>query len=248
LLVGIGESLFGGPPAGITLGFRNTGSATSPRFIHDSTLVVGIPDVGLNSYPTLKDIDGDRDFDLLIGRDLASLVYFRNTGTTTSPVWTANSTTFAGVEATTYWKQPTFCDIDRDGDFDLTYGTSDGTLYFYENIGTPTTPQFQFRPSYFAVIRIDGNGATVSLADFDDDGDFDMVSGDWLGKFQYFRNDGTRFGPRFTKTTASFSSIDVGLYSSPVFVDLDGDGDKDIVAGALVIQRLWTSTEMVIMI
>jgi hypothetical protein len=233
MLVGIGESLLGGPTPGITVGFRNTGSRTSPQFAQDATLVTGIPDIGLNSYPILKDIDGDSDVDLLLGRDLQSLVYFRNTGNATNPVWTGNSTTFNVVEATTYWKQPTLFDLDKDGDYDLTYGTSDGTIFYYENAGTATAPLYQYRSTYFPVIRTDGNGATASLADFDNDGDFDLMSGDWLGRLQYFRNDGTRFAPRFTKTTSSFTSLDLGSYSAPTFVDLDGDGDKDIVCGAL---------------
>ena len=233
LLVGIGESLFGGPTPGITMGFRNIGSPSSPQFVQDSTLVIGIPDIGLNSYPALKDVDGDGDFDLLLGRDLATLVYFRNTGTPTGPTWTQNSTTFSGVEGTTYWKDPTFTDIDRDGDYDLIYGTSDGTLYVYENTGTPTSPQFVYNPSYFGVVRISGNASTVSLGDFDNDGDMDMISGDWLGRFQYFRNDGSPLRPSFTKATATFSTLDAGSYSSPVFMDIDGDGDLDIVSGAL---------------
>ncbi len=233
LLVGIGESLFGGPEPGLTFGFRNTGSRTAPQFALDAALVAGIPDIGRNSYPTLKDIDGDSDLDLLLGRDLATLVYYRNTGSVANPVWTGNSTTFNSVEGATYWKQPVLFDLDKDGDFDLTYGTSDGTMYYYENTGTSTAPQFQYRPTYFPVIRTDGNGATSSLADFDNDGDFDLMSGDWLGRLQYFRNDGTRFAPRFTKTTSSFTSIDVGSYSTPTFVDLDGDNDKDVVSGAL---------------
>jgi hypothetical protein len=233
LLVGIGESLFGGPPAGVTFGFRNTGSRLMARFTFDSTLVFGIPDIGLNSYPTLIDIDNDGDNDLLLGRDLATLVHYRNTGSPASPTWTLNTTTFFVVEGTTYWKNPTLVDIDRDGDFDLVYGTSDGTLYTYLNIGSVSSPQFQYNAGYFPVIRISGNGATVSLADFDNDNDLDFVSGDWLGRFQYFRNDGTAHLPRFTPATASFSTLDAGSYSSPVFVDLDGDTDQDIVSGAL---------------
>ncbi|HCY74376.1 MAG TPA: hypothetical protein DHV28_00510 [Ignavibacteriales bacterium] len=232
LFMGIGESLLGGPDAGITMGFRNTGSSSAPVFTLDNTLVTGIPDIGLNAYPTFADLDNDEDYDLLYGRDLQTLVYYKNTGTKQNPVWTQNTTTFNGVESTTYWKNPTFSDLDFDGDFDLIYGTDAGVLYVYRNIGNVTTPSFQYYPDYFKIIKLNAGGATVSLADFDGDGDNDLLSGDWLGKFNYFRNDGTPLKPIFNKITTSFSSLTVNSYSTPVFVDIDKDGDYDIVSGA----------------
>ena len=233
LFVGIGESLLGGPDAGITMGFRNTGTPSVPYFTLDNSLVTGIPDIGLNSYPTFADLDNDEDYDLLLGRDLQTLVYYRNTGTKLSPIWTANTTTFSGVESTTYWKNPTFSDLDYDGDFDLIYGTDGGVLYVYRNIGTVTTPSFQYYPDYFKIIKLSGGSATVSLKDYDGDGDNDLLSGDWLGKFNYFRNDGTSLKPIFNQVTTSFSNLTVNSYSSPVFVDIDKDNDYDIVSGAL---------------
>ncbi|MCX8011333.1 MAG: VCBS repeat-containing protein [Ignavibacteria bacterium] len=233
LFVGIGESLFGGPTPGTTIGFRNVGNKFSPQFVRDNTLVSAIPDVGLNSYPAFADLNSDGDFDLLIGRDLSSFMYYENTGGPTYPIWSRNTSLFASIELKTYWKNPTFCDLDGDGDLDLIYGTSDGTIYFYSNIGTPANPTFQLNQNYFKVIRIDGGGATVSLADYDNDGDIDLVSGDWLGKFQYFRNEGDAVNPKFRKIETNFSSIDIGAYSCPVFIDIDSDGDYDIVAGAL---------------
>ncbi|HEX9251234.1 MAG TPA: VCBS repeat-containing protein, partial [Ignavibacteriaceae bacterium] len=185
LFMGIGESFYGGVTAGITMGFRNTGNSRDPIFTLDNALVTGIPDIGLNSYPTFADLDNDGDYDLLLGRDLQTFVYFRNTGTAQNPVWTQNSTTFSGVETTTYWKNPTFADLDYDGDFDLVYGTDGGMLYFYRNIGTVTIPSFQYYPDYFKIIKLSGGSATVSLKDYDGDGDNDLLSGDWLGKFNY---------------------------------------------------------------
>lgn len=233
LLIGIGESILGGPTPGITMGFRNTGTTTNPVFSYYAPFVSGIADVGRNSYPALVDIDNDNDFDLLIGRDLQSFVYYRNTGSPQNPVWTQNTTLFASIENNTYWKNPDFCDLDGDGDFDLIYGQSSGRLYFYKNIGNPTNPSFQYDPTYFMIIKLDGNASTCSFADFDNDGDFDFISGIWTGTFQYFRNIGNRFNPVFQKSTSSFTSINPGSYSSPVFVDIDKDGDFDIVSGTL---------------
>lgn len=233
LLVGIGESFNPGPEPGLTLGFRNTGTSQNPGFTLDNTLVSGIPDVGLNSYPAFADLNNDEDYDLLIGRDGGALFYYENTGTKVIPAWTRENLTFASVETSTYWKNPCFADLDSDGDFELVYGTSSGTLYVYRNNGTLSDPDFQYYPDYFKIVRLDGNSSTVSLADFDGDGDNDLLSGIWTGKFVYFRNDGNDLTPIFTQTTMPFSNLSVGSYSSPVFVDLDNNLDYDIVSGAL---------------
>ncbi len=234
LIVGIGESLLGGPTAGITVAFRNNGTKDSAHFVSDNSLVTGIPDVGLNAYPALNDWDNDGDLDLVMGRDLQTMIYYKNTGSKVTPAWTATGGIVSVVESSTYWKNPTLCDLDGDADYDLIYGTSDGSMYFYQNVGSVSTPSIQWNSSYFQMIRINGGASTTSLADYDKDGDLDLLSGDWLGGVQYFRNDGTSAQPKFVKTTAPFTSIDAGSYSSPKFIDIDNDGDVDIVAGELL--------------
>jgi hypothetical protein len=233
LFAGIGESLFGGPTSGIIIGFRNIGTISSPMFSQDNSLTTGLPDAGYNCYPTFADMDNDGDFDLLIGRDLASLLYYRNTGTKNTPVWTAANNVFAIVETSTYWKNPCLSDLDNDGDFDLLYGTADGNLFYYQNVGSPSSPSFLLKSDYFRIIKNNGNGATVSIADFDNDGDNDFISGSWTGKINYFKNTGTNKSPQFSPSTSSFTGLTVGSYSAPIFVDLDNDSDFDIVSGAL---------------
>jgi large repetitive protein len=82
----------GGPVAGTSMGFRNIGTASSPNFQLDNALAAGLPDVGVNAYPALADLDGDGDYDLLMGRDGAALYYYKNTGTAAAPVWTRDYT------------------------------------------------------------------------------------------------------------------------------------------------------------
>ncbi len=233
MLVGLGGSFFGGVPDGVTYGYRNTGSIGAPNYVKDNSLVTGIADIGLNAYPALADITGNGLYDLLLGRDLATLIYYANQGSVTSPMWFGNNTLFSGVENSTYWKNPVFCDIDNDGDFDLIYGTADGQLYYYENVGTSTTPQFQLNNELFEFIKIVGRRSTVSFADFDGDGLLDMLSGNSGGRFEFFKNIGDSLNPKFKKQTTNFGHFSIGAYSTPSFVDLTGNGYYDIVAGAL---------------
>ncbi|MGE5437220.1 MAG: T9SS type A sorting domain-containing protein [Syntrophothermus sp.] len=233
LFIGTGESFFGGPPAGLLYAFRNTGTPQAPVFVRDSTLTVGIPDVGLNCYPTFADLNGDGDLDMLLGRDLSTVVYYQNIGTAQVPQWQMQTTLFNVVDKIAYWKNPEFTDFDGDLDYDLLVGTDAGNILYYENTGTVTSPAFTRNTNFFKVIKVDG-GATVNFADFDNDGDFDLLAGDWLGNVNYLRNDGTPFVPVYTRVTgAPFSALKVSSYSTPVFVDLDKDNDKDVVTGGM---------------
>lgn len=230
LLVGTGESLLGGPEPGITLGFRNTGSNSLPSFELYPAFVTGLPDIGRNSYPALSDVNGDGKLDLLLGRDLSSFTYFRNNGTVNEPVWVSQSNLFV-VENSHYWKNPDFTDIDGDGDNDLVYGTDQGNLICYQNTGTVTSPVYTYNGSFFPVAKVSGN-STVSLADYDGDGDLDLLTGADLGQVRLVRNTGTATAPAFELTAGNLGNISFSSQSFPRFVDIDKDGDLDIVSGA----------------
>lgn len=47
-----------------------------PSYTADNSLVSGIPDVGLNAYPAFSDLDADGDFDMMLGRDLQTMLYY----------------------------------------------------------------------------------------------------------------------------------------------------------------------------
>lgn len=80
-----------------------------------------------------------------------------------------------------------------------------------------------------------GSYSQPSFADFDADGDLDIVIGDSNGQITYFRNDGNS---QFIKLTnlglmkdSNNALIDVSTYAAPFAYDIDQDNDLDLLVG-----------------
>uniref|UniRef100_UPI0034E04E55 FG-GAP-like repeat-containing protein n=1 Tax=Candidatus Thiodubiliella endoseptemdiera TaxID=2738886 RepID=UPI0034E04E55 len=220
--------------------YQNTSSTSNPAYevkTGDSNPFNGI-DVGYSSKPTLADIDGDGDLDLVVGEYNGTLKYYQNTGTTSNPAYeakTGDDNPFNGINAG-YSSSPTLADIDGDGDLDLVMGEGNGTLKYYQNTGTTSNPAYEAKTggsNPFNGIDV-GDFATPTLADIDGDGDLDLVVGERYGTLKYYQNIGTTSNPAYEVKTGDsnpFDGIDVGIYSAPTLADIDGDGDLDLVVG-----------------
>ena len=188
--------------------------------------------------PTLTDLEGDGDPDLVIGDDNGSLYYFENTGTPTNPNFTERTGAANPLNGVSVggFSTPTFTDLDGDGDLDLIVGNGDGDIAYFENTGTVTAPGFTQRTGAanpFDTIT-KGSWSTVALADLDGDGDLDLAVGINDGDVHYYENTGTSANPSFisrTGETSPLNNINAGSYSTPVFVDFDDDNDPDLVIG-----------------
>jgi len=214
--------------------FKNIGSASAPVFDAPITNAYGLTNIGKNSFPTLVDIDNDGDFDILSGEYYGDFYYFENTGDAANPAFAAPVTNYFGLTNMGYGSAPAFADMDNDGDLDLLSGDWYGDFYYFENTGSASAPAFDAPITNAFGLSGIGYYSAPTFADIDNDGDLDILSGDgnYYGDFYYFENTGTASAPAYAApTTNPFRLTNIGYGSYPTFVDMDNDGDLDILSG-----------------
>lgn len=220
--------------------FENTGTSANPGFTERTGSANPLDDVSVGYYgtPAFADLDGDGDQDLIIGNSGGNIAYLENTGSATNPAFTQRSGSanpFFNITMGS-WSTLAFADLDGDGDPDLAVGNDDSAIHYYENTGTSSNPRFTQRTSTSNPLNgIDvGSYGTPEFVDYDDDDDYDLVVGNSSGVVYYFENTGTTTAPSFTQHIDSdnpFDGLSLGSFIAPVFIDLDGDGNLDLIVG-----------------
>ena len=192
-----------GESYGCLFWFPNLGTAKAPDFRYYRMLFSadGLPmDAGMGSAPLVVDWDGDGRKDLLVGTHWNRVLFFRNDGTSRGRRLTYGG--FIEVEGKPlelpiepvvghpkgifkrdYYPVLAAADWNGDGRLDLLAGGYvTGRIYLFENVGQERTglPRLASR----GPLEADGKPLNVgdwcaapTIADFDTDGDFDLISG-----------------------------------------------------------------------
>lgn len=187
-------------------------------------------EVGSHAAARCADWDNDGDLDLLVGAGDGRLWLYRNDGDARKFVWQPREAIV--VEGQVRWGTTytvaVFADVVGDSLNDLIVGHSDNQLSIHRNIGTPTHPRF-VRDAHTLKVQ-DGCHGRFDVADWNQDGLPDIITGSFRGRLELHRNVGTVQAPKFA-SGESFHDINAAYNSHPRIVDFNRDGRLDLLLG-----------------
>ena len=174
------------------------------------------------------DMDGDGDVDVLsASSDDDKIAWYENNGGS-PPAFTGYIITTTADDA----RSVHAADVDGDGDMDvLSASYGDNKIAWYENDGA-SPPAFTSH-----VITTNADCArSVYAADVDGDGDLDVLSASYDDdKIAWYENDGGS-PPAFTSHVIT---TDANGAWSVYAVDVDGDGDVDVLSTSIWDTKAW---------
>jgi hypothetical protein len=213
-----------------------------------------LPNVAIYQWFKMIDLDNDGDFDILsnvVHQNInqysinTDFLYYENTGSATNPQFSTPETNPFGLNSSQSIQHTTLGDIDGDGDLDLLgfsidYQSYTANAIFIENIGTALAPSFT-TPQLNQFGMPSNVFSLITLEDIDTDGDLDIVFADedynyYMTTIAYVENTGTATAPQLIPppTPNPFGLTFPQNWEGMAilnFMDLDGDGDNDLIAG-----------------
>lgn len=131
--------------------------------------------------------------------------------------------------------RPQFVDIDNDGTLDLFVHERVNELMYFENVGTPQEPRYEWRTDAWQDLR---TGEWTRFVDIDDDGLIDLLAEELYSYIRIYRNEGTPEEPRMVLVPDSLrddegQAIFADRQNVPAIDDIDANGRLDLFLGRI---------------
>lgn len=221
---------------------ENIGTNDLPRFKLIDRNFADLPGyfpLGERPYaliPTLADLDGDGDPDLLLGNAWGNLLYFKNIATSGQPAdFVLANENYQSINIGSY-SAPQLFDLTGNGLPDLVVGKRNGTITFYQNTGTLDNPVFTFVTDSLGGVNVRNPNLSIyghCIPHFfrDNNGKTHLFAGSEFGEVYYYSGIDNNLEGQFKLVMKNYLWIDEGLRSAVAVANLNGDNFPDMILG-----------------
>ena len=214
--------------------FKNVGNKDTPEYsLINSDLAELSKSNKLNLMPAFGDLDGDGNADMLVGDQDGLIHCYSGIKDSLTNYIKTSGTSYFNIDVGQAGS-PFIFDVNADGKLDLVIGEKNGTLNYFPNNGSMTSPLFDTMIEFWGGVDVRLKGYTVGYSVpylYFENGSLKLLVGSESGKIYLYDNLENNLTGNFELVNDFFAGINEGIRTAPSGSDLNGDGLMDLIIG-----------------